>query len=105
MRLIKTIIFFALLAYSILFCIENFQRISLTVPFIAEIQSVPLFLVIIGCLICGVLIGGLISTANDLKHFFGKKSTVKENKHLKKKVDLYETENRINENIENNINE
>jgi uncharacterized integral membrane protein len=102
MRLIKTITFFALLLYGVLFCVQNFQKISLTIPFISQIDNIPLFLVIIACLICGVLIGSLISTTKDIKNFFSNKTVKSENKNLKKKIEIIETEKTIQQNLLDN---
>jgi uncharacterized integral membrane protein len=95
MRLIKIIIFFALLFYGVLFCVQNLQTTAVSIPFIAKLESVPLFMVILGCIIFGVFTGSLIGAARDVKHFFNKKSLRTENKQLKKKIDIIDTENRI----------
>ncbi len=100
MRLIKTIILFTLLGYSVLFCVFNFNRISVSIPFVAEVESVPLFLVILACLILGILLGSMIGTAKGVKYLFQNASTKKENKNLKKKLGLFETEQKIQEEVE-----
>ena len=101
MRLIRTIIFLTLLAYSVLFCVENFQMTSLTIPFVTKFESIPQFLVILSCVILGVLIGSLIGTVKDIKNHFSGASVRNENKSLKKKLDIYETEKTIQQNLLN----
>ncbi len=100
MRLLKTIIFFALLAYAVMFCLENLQRLSITVPFIANIESVPLFIVIIVSVIFGILLGHFIGTGKRIRKFFTENSSKKENRLLKDRIELYETEERIRKNAE-----
>ncbi len=100
MRLIKSIIFLTILGYSILFCVDNFQATSLSIPFVANIESLPQFLVIIGSITAGIFIGSLIGTFRDILSFMDKKSVSKENKLLKKKIDMYETEKNIHRSIE-----
>lgn len=99
MRLLKTIILFALLGYSVLFCVFNFNRISVSIPFVADVESIPLFLVIISCLIIGIVIGALIGTAKGIGTAYKNSATKRENKTLKMKLGIFETEQKIQEEV------
>ena len=99
MRLIKTIVFLTLLTYSVMFCVFNFQSTSLAIPFVTKIESLPLFLVIIGFLVVGILIGSMIGTAKEFRGYIKENSVHKENKNLKKKIDLFETEQKIQDRL------
>lgn len=99
MRLIKTIILFSLLGYSVLFCVFNFNKVSVSVPFVANVENAPLFIVIVGCLIIGILIGSMIGTAKGMRYAFKNSATKRENKNLKKKLGVFETEHNIQEEV------
>ncbi len=92
MRLIKTIIFYSLLGYSVLFCVYNFQSTSLKIPFIVELGNVPQFVVITLCILAGVVIGGL---ATGMRGHAKVSRTNRENRQMRKKLDVYETQNKI----------
>lgn len=59
----------------------------------------PLFLVIVGSIILGILVGTLTGTAKGIKNFATKSTIKKENKTLKKKLGIYETEQSIQDDI------
>jgi len=65
------------------------QTVPLNIPFVAKLESIPLFLVIILNIIIGVIIGGFVTALNNMKKYVRNTPHRKEHKQLKKKAENF----------------
>jgi lipopolysaccharide assembly protein A len=70
MKIITTLFSFAIFLVSLLFALDNFQRVSVSLwPFDLALDA-PLYILVLGALTVGLLLGGLFIWLNYLPHRF-----------------------------------
>ena len=77
----------------------NKELVDLSLPYPEANFNIPLYIVILSSLIVGVILGRLLSAFSFGKNKNSNTTLAKENIELQKKLELYETQEKINRNI------
>lgn len=99
MKLIRYLIYIAIFLYFIGFSLLNGQKVAVSLPFTEKPVEAYFFVFIYISLILGLLTGYIIASRNTFSGWVAKREKEKENKKLQGKIDLYETEIKIYDNI------
>ena len=99
MRILKYLLYIAVFLYFVGFSLINNQKIAIKLPFSEGVIQAYFFVFIYLALMLGIFIGYLFASKRIIEGWSAKREKEKENKKLKEKVDIYETELKIYDNI------
>lgn len=102
MRFLRYIIYILIALGIAAFSLINSQKVIIKIPFSTVEFSSYLFIFLLGFFILGILFALFLNSDEFIKSYLQKVKSLKEKKMLEEKINIYETELKIYENIRQN---
>jgi len=102
MRIARYLCYAAILLFTVSFSLMNHSKISISIPFTGLSYTSYFFIFIFCAFIIGIFTGYFLASKKIFDNWRAKKLVENESKQLKSKIDLYETELKIYDNIRQN---